>query len=86
VYLHAELETRAKRVFRDERKAESFHSIKDAERALVERDRSDKLRYKKYYRLDISKMRHYDLVIDTTNLTKSEILERIVEALKKRKA
>ena len=86
VYLHAELETRAKRVFRDERKAESFHSIKDAERALVERDRSDKLRYKKYYRLDISKMRHYDLVIDTTNLTKSGILERIVEALKKRKA
>jgi cytidylate kinase len=82
VYLHADLKVRAKRVFHDERKAEGYRSLKDAEAAILYRDRSDRLRYKKYYRLDISKMRHYDLVIDTTSLSKRQIVERIVEALK----
>jgi len=85
VYLHADLEVRARRVLKDERKAEGYKSLKDAEKALVERDRSDRVRYRKYYRLDITKMRHYDLVIDTTSLTKRQIVERIMEAIKKRK-
>jgi cytidylate kinase len=84
VYLHAELGVRAKRVFQDERKAESFHSIKDAEKELVNRERSDHFRYRKYYRLDITDMKHYDLVIDTTKLTKKQIVERIMEAIKSR--
>ncbi len=83
VYLHADIKMRAKRVFKDERKAERFRSIKDAEKALLERDRSDRLRYRKYYRLDINKMRHYDLVIDTTSLTKRQIVEKIMKAKKK---
>jgi cytidylate kinase len=87
VYLHADLEVRAKRVLRDERKAEGHRSLKDAEAALLERDRSDRLRYRKYYNLDITKMRHYDLVIDTTSLTKRQIVERIMKAIsEKRKA
>ncbi|MCJ7816247.1 MAG: cytidylate kinase family protein [Candidatus Aenigmarchaeota archaeon] len=85
VYLHAGLEVRARRVFRDERKAESFRSIKDAEKALVARERSDIHRYKKYYRLDITDMKHYDLVIDTTKLSKKQIVERIMEAIKHKK-
>jgi predicted cytidylate kinase len=85
VYLHAELDVRAKRVYKDERKAERFRGLKDAERAILERDRSDRIRYRKYYRLDISKMRHYDLVIDTTKLTKKQIVERIVGAISERK-
>lgn len=82
VYLHADLAVRAKRVYKDERKAEGYKRLKDAEAAILLRDRSDKKRYQKYYRLDIFKMRHYDLVIDTTNLTKKQIVERIAESLK----
>jgi cytidylate kinase len=84
IYLHAELDVRARRVSRDERKTEKFRRLKDAEHALLERDRSDRKRYQKYYRLDITKMRHYDLVIDTTSLTKRQILDRIMGAIKKR--
>ncbi|MCX6814025.1 MAG: cytidylate kinase family protein [Candidatus Aenigmarchaeota archaeon] len=83
IYLHADLETRARRVFRDERKSEGYSSLNDAERELVNREKSDRFRYKKYYNLDITDMKHYDLVIDTTKLTKKQIVERIVEALKK---
>ena len=85
VYLHADLAVRAKRVFQDERKAEGYSSMSDAERELVSRERSDVHRYKKYYGIDTSDMKNYDLVIDTTNLTKKQIVERILEALKKRK-
>jgi cytidylate kinase len=85
VYLHADIKARAKRVLKDERKAERFRSLKEAESALLERDRSDRKRYQKYYRLDITKMRHYDLVIDTTSLTKRQIVDRILQALKGRK-
>ena len=85
VYLRADVEVRAKRVFRDERKAERFRGLKDTEKALLERDRSDKKRYQKYYRLDITKMRHYDLVIDTTDLTKRQIVDRIVQAISEKK-
>ncbi len=84
VYLHADLVTRAKRVFRDERKSEGYKSLKDAERELVSRERSDNVRYREYYRLDISDMKNYDLVIDTTKLTKKQIVDRIVQALKKK--
>jgi len=82
IYLHAELDVRARRVFRDERKSEGYNSLKDAERELVNRERSDVHRYKKYYRLDITDMKHYDIVIDTTNLSKKQIVERILEAIK----
>ena len=85
VYLHADLVVRAKRVLKDERKAESFHGLKDAEHALVERERSDRSRYKRYYGLDIADMKHYDLVIDTTKLTKGQIVERILEHIAKNK-
>jgi len=85
VYLHADLEVRARRVLKDERKAEGYRNLKDAEKALLERDRSDRVRYRKYYRLDITKMRHYDLVIDTTSLTKRQIVERILQAIEKKK-
>jgi cytidylate kinase len=82
VYLHADLEVRAKRVFKDERKAESFRSLKDAEQELVSREKSDRLRYRKYYNLDISDMKNYDLVIDTTKLTKKQIVDRIIGAIR----
>ena len=85
VYLHADVGVRARRVMKDERKAEGYRSLKDAERAILERDRSDRGRYKKYYNLDITKMRHYDLVIDTSPLTKRQIVDRIVQAIKAKK-
>ncbi|MEM7815818.1 MAG: cytidylate kinase family protein [Candidatus Aenigmatarchaeota archaeon] len=84
VYLCARLKVRVERIFRERRKSERFGSIREAEKSIVRRARSDRLRYKKYYNIDITDMRHYDLVIDTTHLSKREVVERILEALRKR--
>ncbi len=85
IYLHANLRTRAERVFREKRKFEQFHLLKETEKALVEREKSDRLRYRKYYKLDITDMKHYDLVIDTTKLSKKQIVERVLKAIKSKR-
>lgn len=66
IYLKASLNERAKRVFYDERKEEKFSSMEETKKALVEREKSDERRYKKYYGINIHKMKNYDLVLDTT--------------------
>lgn len=86
VFLDARLEVRAERVFRDERKAEHFHSLEDAKRALLERERSDAHRYQSYYGLDCNDHQHYDLVIDTSAIPVEEVVERILAFVRRREA
>jgi CMP/dCMP kinase len=53
---------------------------------IRERLRSEKQRYKNYYNLDPYDLKLYDLVVDTTNCTPEEVIEKIVESIKKRAA
>lgn len=80
IYLKAFLDERAKRVFFDERKIEKFKRIEETKKALLEREKSDVRRYKKYYGVDISDINHYDLVTDTTKLRAEQIVE-IIETM-----
>lgn len=83
IYLHADLEARAKWVFRDERKEEKFNNLEECEGALVVRERSDNKRYKKYYGIDTTDRKNYDYWIDTTDLTVKQIVDRILGLIKK---
>jgi len=83
IYLHADLEARARRVLRDERKAEAFNTFEECKGALVERERSDNKRYKKYYGIDTTDRENYDYWIDTTDLSVRQIVDKIVKLIKK---
>lgn len=83
IYLHADLEVRARRVLRDERKTERFNTLKECEKELVERERSDNKRYKKYYGIDVRDRKNYDYWIDTTDLTVKQIVDKILGLIKK---
>ncbi len=85
VYLDANPETRARRVFSDERNEEKLKSIEDAKKCLVEREKSDKKRYKKYYGVDCYDKSHYDLIIDTSNISAEKVADRIIDFLKNKK-
>lgn len=85
IYLIADLKMRAERVLKDERIAEKFKDVKDAEKGLAEREKSDAKRYKKYYGIDVNDKKNYDLVIDTTKVRPEEIVERILEFLREKK-
>jgi cytidylate kinase len=83
VFLTVDDETGAGRVFGDERSDEKAESAEELKVNLKKRVGSDALRYKKLYNLDFQDERHYDLVIDTTDMKPEEVAERIMESIKK---
>ena len=46
---------------------------------IFERDNNDAQRYLKYYGFDHRDKSQYDLVVDSTNLTPDEVVEKIVD-------
>jgi len=52
---------------------------------MLERQKSEALRYKKYYDIDISDDSVYDMVVDTSDLTPEQIVDLIVTELKEGK-
>ena len=55
------------------------HTLKEQEKYNAERDNSDVLRYKKWYDVDITDPKHYDIIIDTTNINIEQVVEKILE-------
>ncbi|MDD4083704.1 MAG: cytidylate kinase family protein, partial [Sphaerochaetaceae bacterium] len=78
VYLIASDEVRAKRVFERE-----GGNIEDIMKQTSLRDESDSNRYLKIYNIDNSDTNFADLVIDTEIFTPEEIVEKIIERVKK---
>ncbi|PIS41462.1 MAG: hypothetical protein COT25_03015 [Candidatus Kerfeldbacteria bacterium CG08_land_8_20_14_0_20_42_7] len=82
VYTH----TAAERIFNDKKlsqrnEAKDIASVEAIENALRERLRSDAVRYKKYYDLDVYDPSHYDLVLDTSTISIEETFDKIIEFL-----
>lgn len=90
VFLDVDIRTGAKRIFRvikkegsSQRNEGDFKTIDEAEKAIRERIKSDRKRYKKYYGIDFLDKSHYDIVIDTTDLRTEKVVERIKRLLGK---
>ncbi|MBP9828276.1 cytidylate kinase family protein [Patescibacteria group bacterium] len=59
----------------------AYATVEEAQKALENRVNQSKERYKKWYNADFSDLGHYDLVIDTANLTPTEVTEQILKNL-----
>ncbi len=83
----ADLHVAAKRIFKDRAHARQFEASteyrtpRELEHGLRNRIASDTRRYRKYYGINIFLKRHYDLVIDTTNITPKQTSEKILSFL-----
>lgn len=85
VFLDVDLKEAAKRIFKNQRTDEKpVDSEKELEKILKNRIENDKQRYLKYYKLDYLNESHYDLIIDTTNLTVEQIVEKITKEISKK--
>jgi predicted cytidylate kinase len=78
VAINTDLEIRASRIVKREK-----GSIEKRKEEILKREKSESLRYKKYYEIDLNDMSIYDLVIDSGNKSPEEIVEIIIEKLKK---
>jgi cytidylate kinase len=80
VFLDVRPEVAAQRIF-DARRGSEHENVGLAEtkRAIDLRTESERRRYLTYYGLDYTDHSHYDLVIDTSELTIGEVVDLILE-------
>ena len=88
LYLEVDERIGAERIFKelqkkDERNEDSnLKTIDDVINSHRQRKNSDIKRYKKYFDIDVYKPTNYDLVIDTSRLSKDEVFKRVLEFIK----
>ena len=91
IYLKVDEEEGARRIFKQLREEgnESRNEMKGAESPkdvfenIQRRRKTDDLRYKKYYGINIRDPKNYDLFLDTTALTRDEVFEKVMSFIKK---
>lgn len=84
IFLDVDIDEGTKRIWEDlqhqpeKRNEGNINSPKELKKSLIERQKSDTLRYKKYYKLDAYNTDNYDIVIDTSHMTPDEVVSAII--------
>lgn len=90
IYIYVSPEEGARRIFGSLKKKNERNegilpeSIEDVKRGMLERAESDRLRYKKYYDMDVNDPSHYDLYLDATSLSQEEEYRAVYDFVKTR--
>jgi len=82
VFLDCDNKVRAERILQDKREEEKSKNLEELAKKIKQREESERKRYKKLYNVDYCDKSLYDLIIDTTNLSISEVVEKIIKAAK----
>ena len=81
--------TGADRVYQDLKKScnrnedKNLKTKADVLKSMDNRLKSDCLRYKKYFNINVFDKKQYDFALDTTSLTKEEVFDRVYAYIKK---
>lgn len=78
IFLDADEEERARRIFENKREKEKYESVEDTMKKLREREEVNNKRYMEYYSIAYTDKKLYTDTIDTTNITAEEAAEKIV--------
>lgn len=84
-YLQVDPRVAAQRIFNAARQDEGYSSVDDALEKLTLRRQSELKRYKAFYGLDLTDMKNYDCVINTTFLTPEQVAQKIEQAVENSK-
>jgi len=82
IFLKASVQEGSKRILKDKKRLDKNKTLKQTKKEIIARLKSDKKRYKKYYNIDIDKLK-YDLKITTTNLTINQVINKILKLIRK---
>ncbi len=85
VYVKVDPDEGARRAYYDpdRKKTENFMTIEEYKEDMQKRYKGENERYLKLYGVDRADMSNYDLVIDTTNMTREEAKDKVIEEYKK---
>lgn len=81
IFLTCDDETAARRIYRDQRDDEKYINYSDALKQVKTRRESEKKRYLKYYNIDYTDPKYFDLIIDTSDYTTEETVNIILTYL-----
>ncbi|MFA6994826.1 MAG: cytidylate kinase family protein [Patescibacteria group bacterium] len=90
IYLDVDSEEGAKRIFSSLQKKNNrnedrgLESVKAVRISGENRLASDRLRYQKYYNIDVNDKNHYDFYLDTTNLSPEQVFTTVYDQIKTR--
>jgi len=90
IYLDVEREAGAKRIFghlqqkNDRNEDVNLKSWEDVLASNEKRLESDRLRYQKYYQIDVNDLKHYDFYLDTTKFNQDEVFAQVWEVVKEK--
>ncbi len=82
IFLKADDNVRAERILNDRRQQEKSSSLKETIKNIKKREESEKKRYQKYYGINYLNKKLYDYVIDTSNMTPKQVVEKIIDFIK----
>ncbi len=84
IFLDVDLKVAAKRIFANQRPDEEHKdTVEQVYEMITKRYQETVARYKKWYGVDISDLKNYDVVVDTTNLTQEQSIQKVLEFVKK---
>ena len=83
IYLYVDVDTATERIFNDTgRVSESYSDKATARQEIIDRRKSDLLRYQNFYHCNLDDYSNYDLIIDTSYATKDEVNELVYNSFK----
>lgn len=68
----------------DERNEKTFTNLEETAQNLKERKENENISFKKHYGIKPHNKDNFDLVVDTTNITPDQVVERILNYLKEK--
>jgi len=83
IYLYVDVDTATERIFNDVgRVSESYTDKATARREIIDRRKSELLRYQNFYHCNLDDYSNYDLIVDTSHATREEVNELVFNSLK----
>ena len=74
IYLYVDVDTATERIFNDKgRVSESYTDKETARQEIIDRRKSELLRYQNFYHCNLDDYSNYDLIVDTSHATIDEI-------------
>ncbi|MHB8904254.1 MAG: cytidylate kinase family protein [Patescibacteria group bacterium] len=88
IYLDVEENEGSRRVFshlqqkNDRNEDKELNSFESVQKSMKKRMESDRLRYQKYYNINVNDLKHFDFYLDTTNLSPEQVFDTVYEAVR----
>ncbi len=83
IYLYVDVDTATERIFNDTgRVSESYSDKATARQEIIDRRKSELLRYQNFYHCNLDDYSNYDLIVDTSHASRDEVNELVFNSFK----